>query len=119
MTTLQIVLSGICALAALSLLVEIIRNRQPGNVSFFALVAVEIGLLVQMVWGLVMVVEDHRGVEVGTYIGYLLGALVLLPAGFVWSASEKSRGGTAVLLVAVLVIPFLFLRLHEIWSTHV
>jgi hypothetical protein len=66
-----------------------------------------------------MVIANHRGVEVGTFIGYLVGALVLLPVGFVWSASEKSRGGTAVLLIAVVVMPFLFLRLHEIWSTHV
>lgn len=119
MNELQWILAGICGLAALSLLVEIVRDRQPGNVSFFALVAVELGLLVQLVYGIVRVIDDHRGVDVGTYLGYLVGALVLLPAGFVWSASEKSRGGTAVLLVAVLVVPVLLLRLHDLWSLHV
>ncbi|RZI87344.1 MAG: hypothetical protein EOO67_14455 [Microbacterium sp.] len=115
----QIILSGICGLAALSLVVEIVRDRQPGNITFFALVAVELGLLVQLVWGIARVVDDHRGVEVGTYLGYLVGALVLLPVGFLWSASEKNRGGTAVLLVAVVVMPVLLLRLHDIWSLHV
>ena len=119
MNTLQWVLGVLCGLTALSLVVEIIRDRQPGNVSFFGLVAVEIGLVAQLVVGVVMLVEDHRGVSVGTYLGYLVGALVILPVGFIWSASEKSRSGTAVLLVAVAVVPVLFLRLHEIWSTHV
>ena len=119
MDVLQIILSGICAVAALSLVVEIVRDRQPGNVTFFAIVAVEVGLLVQLVWGIVRVIDDHRGVEVGTYVGYLVGALVLLPVGFLWSASEKSRGGTGVLFVAVLVTPFLLLRLHDIWALHV
>ncbi|MCX6395448.1 MAG: hypothetical protein NTV23_03065 [Propionibacteriales bacterium] len=119
MDLLQIILSGICGLAALSLVVEIVRDRQPGNVSFFALVAIELGLLVQLVWGIVRVVDDHRGVDVGTYVGYLLGALVLLPVGYLWSVSEKNRGGTGVLLVAVVVVPVLLLRLHGIWSAHV
>lgn len=118
MTGFQIALSVLCAFAALSLIVEIVRDRQPGNVTFFALVAVELGLLVQLVWGIIRVLDDARGVEVGTYLGYLVGALVLIPVGFVWSASEKSRGGTAVLLVAVAVVPFLLLRLHDIWSLH-
>ena len=119
METLHIVLSAICGLALLSLVVEIIRDRQPGNLTFFALVAVEIGVVVQLVWGAAMVIDDHRGVEVGTYLGYLVGSLIVLPAAYLWSVSEKSRGGTAVLLVAVLVMPVLFLRVHDIWSAHV
>lgn len=116
MSTLQIVLSVLCGVAALSLVVEIIRDRQPGNISFFLLVAVELGMIVQLVWGVARLVDDHRGVDVGSYIGYLLGSLVLLPVGFLWSASEKSRGGTAVLLVAVLVTPVLMLRLYHLWE---
>lgn len=119
MSTFQIGLSILCGLAALSLVVEIIRDRQPGNLTFFTLVAIEVGLLVQLVWGIARVVDDHRGVDVGTYVGYLIGALVLLPVGYLWSVSEKNRGGTAVLLVAVVVMPVLLLRLHDIWSLHV
>jgi hypothetical protein len=119
MSTLQVVLSVLCGLTFLSLVVEIIRDRQPGNVTFAGLVLIEIGLVVQFFWGLVRVFGDHPGVSVAPYLGYLVGALVILPIGFVWSASEKSRSGTAVLLVAVFVLPFLFLRLHQIWGGHV
>jgi len=44
-----------------------------------------------------------------------VGALLVLPIGFVWSAGERTRSGTAVLLIAVLVVPFLSLRLHDLW----
>jgi hypothetical protein len=119
MTQLQIILSLLCALVAVVLAVHVVRDQQVGNAGFVGLVAIEVGLLVQLVWGVVLVADDHAGVSVGTYVGYLLGALVILPIGFLWSAAEKSRSGTGVLLVAVLVVPVLLLRLHDIWATHV
>ena len=49
-------------------------------------------------------------------VGYLVGSLLVLPAAFVWSVGERSRSGTGVLLVAVVVVPVLFLRLHQLWG---
>jgi hypothetical protein len=57
----------------------------------------------------------HPGVNTAAYLGYLVGALLVLPIGFVWSAGERTRSGTAVLLVAVALLPFLSLRLHDLW----
>jgi hypothetical protein len=119
MTTFQIALSILCALVALVLVFHMVRDEQTGNVGFFGLVAIEIGLVVQLEWGVVRVAGDHAGVSVGAYLAYLIGGLLILPVGFVWSASEKSRSGTAVLLVAVLAVPVLLLRLHDIWAGHV
>ena len=119
MTSLQVVLSILSALVALVLIWHIARDEQAGNVAFLGLVAVEVGLVVQLLWGLVRLTGEHDGVSVGAYLGYLVGSLFLLPAAFVWSASEKSRSGTAVLLVAVMVVPVLLLRLHNIWAGHV
>ena len=116
MTQLQIILSLLCALVAVVLAVHVVRDQQVGNVGFVGLVVIEVGLLVQLVWGLVLVADDRTGLAVATYVGYLLGALVVLPVGYLWSAAEKSRSGTGVLLVAVLVVPVLFLRLHDIWA---
>jgi len=65
---------------------------------------------------LVMVAGDHGGVNVAAYVGYLVGSLLVLPAAFVWSVGERSRSGTGVLLVAVVVVPVLFLRLHQLWG---
>ncbi|MFL6106379.1 MAG: hypothetical protein ACJ716_01440 [Marmoricola sp.] len=118
MSGLQLALSILSALVALVLVWHIVRDQQVANIGFFGLVALEVGLVVQLVWGVARVLDDHRGVSVAAYLAYLVGALLILPVGFLWSASEKSRSGTAVLLVAVLVLPVLFLRLHDLWSAH-
>ena len=119
MTTLQVVLSLLCAVVLAQLTVLIVRDRLAGRVTFALLALLEAGLVAQLVIGLSRVFDDHRGVSVPTYVGYLVGALVILPLAAGWARAERSRGGTGVLLVGVLVIPVLFVRLHDIWSTHV
>jgi len=119
MSTLHLVLSLVCALAAVQLVVLIVRDRVPGRTTYGLLALLELGLVVQLVVGLAMVFDDHKGVSVATYVGYLVGALVILPLAAAWSRSERTRSGTGVLLVGVVLLPVLFLRLHDIWSTHV
>ena len=116
MTGLQIVLAAICAVVAVWLVVLIVLDRLPNDYLYGALALLEVGLVAQLVIGLVMVSGDHGGVNVAAYVGYLAGALVLLPVGFVWSLGERTRAGTGVLLVAVVVVPVVFLRLHDLWG---
>jgi len=119
MTQLQIALSVVCGLIGVLLVVLMVRDRRPGRLTYAALALVELGLVAQVVLGLVQVFDDHEGVSVGTYVGYLVGALVILPLAAGWAWAERTRNGTGVLLVGVLVLPVLFLRLHDIWATHV
>ena len=116
MTGLQIVLAAICAVVAVWLVVLIVLDRLPNDYLYGALALLEVGLVAQLVIGLVLVSGDHGGVNVAAYVGYLVGALVILPVGFLWSLGERTRAGTGVLLVAVLVVPVLFLRLHDLWG---
>jgi len=115
-TGLQIVLSVVCLVAVLWLVVLIVLDRLPNDYLYAVLALLEVGLVAQLVIGLVMVSGDHGGVNVAAYVGYLVGALLILPVGFVWSLGERTRAGTGVLLVAVLVVPVLFLRLHDLWQ---
>jgi len=115
-TGLQLVLSVLAAVVVIWLLVLVIMDRQPDDYLYAAIALLEIGLLMQLIVGLVMVFGDHGGVNVAAYVGYLVGSLVILPAAFLWSLGERTRAGTAVLLVAVLVLPVLFLRLHQLWG---
>jgi len=115
-TVLQIVLTAIALVVAVWLVVLIVRDEQPGDWLYGALGLIEVGLVVQLVIGLVRVFGDHGDVNVAAYVGYLVGSLVILPAAFLWSVGERSRAGTGVLLVAVVVIPVLFLRLQQLWS---
>ena len=65
---------------------------------------------------LVRVTSDAPdGTPVLEYIGYLVGLVLIVPAGVIWSSGERSRGGTGVLLVATLVVPFMFVRLADLW----
>jgi hypothetical protein len=116
MTGLQIALTALVVVVALWLVVLIARDRQPDDWVYGTLALLELGLVAQLVIGLVRLGGDHEGVNVAAYVGYLVGSLVILPAGFVWSVGERSRAGTGVLLVAVAVIPVLFLRIHQLWS---
>ena len=115
MVPLQIALSVLCLLIALWLVVLIVRDRTPDNLTLNALGVVEVGLIANLVLGIVRVTGETGGTSVAEYVGYLFGALLLIPAGLIWSAGERSRGGTAVLLVAVLLVPFMFVRLADIW----
>ena len=119
MTALQIVLAALCGLAAVMVVVQMVRDRPPGTPVDVVLAVIEVGLLVQLVLGIVRVSADHDGVSLVTYVGYLVASLVVLPVAWLWSASERSRGGSAVLLVGLVVVPFLFVRLAQVWSSHV
>ena len=116
MTILQLVLGAMCAVLAVWLLVLIVLDRLPGDTLYGALAVLEVGLAVQLVIGLVRVFGDHGELNVAAYVGYLVGSLLVLPVAFAWSAGERTRSGTAVLLVGVIAVGFLFLRLQQLWS---
>ena len=116
MAGLQIVLSVVALVVALWLVVLIIRDVEPDDYLYGALALIEVGLLVQLVLGLIQVAGDHGHVNVAAYVGYLVGSVLVLPIAFVWSIGERTRAGTGVLLVAVVVVPVLFLRLQQLWG---
>jgi len=107
----------LCLLSALWLVVLLVRDRTPDRRFLNLMLGVEVLLLVHLVVGVVKVADAPDGVAVWEYVGYLVGVILIVPAGVIWSSGEKSRGGTAVLLVALLVVPFMFLRLADIWAT--
>jgi hypothetical protein len=116
MTGLQIALTALVVVVALWLVVLIARDRQPDDWVYGTLALLELGLVAQLVIGLVRLGGDHEGVNVAAYVGYLVGAVLILPVAFVWSIGERTRAGTGVLLVGVVVVPVLFLRLQQLWG---
>ena len=75
---------------------------------------VEVALLAQLVVGIVQLIGTDRDVSGPFFVGYLIGALIVLPVGALWALAESSRWGAGALAVACLVIPVLELRLHDI-----
>ncbi len=116
MIPLQLAIGAMSLLMVLVLVGFMIADRRPNNLVINALVAVEIALVGQLGLGLIRVFRgapDH--VSVWEYVGYLMAILLILPAGVVWSSAERTRSGTAVLVIAVLLVPFLCLRINQIW----
>ena len=117
MIPLQIALTALCLVSALWLVVLIVRDRTPDHLLLNLMAVIEVGLIVHLVLGIVHVTSDApSGVSTWEYIGYLIGATLFVPVGVVWSSGEKTRGGTGVLLVTVLLVPFMFVRLADIWA---
>ena len=94
--------------------VVLARTPDWGLLGFAGLI--EAGTLVLLVVAALEVGDvDLRGGGLVTLFGYLVAGLLLLPAGFVWSLAERSRGATAVLLVAGLAQAFVIVRVLQVW----
>jgi hypothetical protein len=74
-------------------------------------------VIVQVVIAIVALAAGERPDEVGTFVGYLIVAVILLPLGTVWALAERSRWGTGVLAVACFALVVVVVRLQDLWST--
>ncbi|MDT9592878.1 hypothetical protein RDV89_07350 [Nocardioides zeae] len=93
------------------------RDLRPDPRLGLPLWIVELLLVAQLVVGVVQAFGDvPAGVSLVTFVGYLVGLVVMVPIGIWWAAGEPSRAGTGVLLVVLLVIPVLVVRLEQIWN---
>jgi len=73
-------------------------------------------LVVQLVVGVVLLVSESPDISVATFVGYLVGCLLLPPVAVWWAQGEPSRSGTAVLVVLGVTMPFLVLRMQQVWD---
>ncbi len=110
------------ALVALSLaamvfaIVLAARDKRINWTLLAVLGVIEVGLLAQLVVGIVQLAGTDRDVSAPFFLGYLIGSLIVLPVGALWALAESSRWGAGALAVACLVIPIIELRLYEIWT---
>lgn len=110
---LQTVLIVASLVLALVTGVYVALDRSPDWVLVALLALLEAGLVVQAVVGIAQLIGGSGDPGI-TFVGYLLAVLVILPLGLLWSLGERSRGATAVLIVALLTVAFLVLRLEQI-----
>lgn len=97
-----------------------IQLREWHGLWLYGLVALlEVGLLGQLVVGIVKMATDDRQVAGLEFLGYLLTSLVILPLAGVWALAERTRWGPVVMVVGCLTIPVLIIRLEQVWNAHV
>lgn len=109
-------LAGLSLLIAALATAYVVRDRLTDRWLLAPAALLELGLLAQLVVGVALLATDGGGVSAPTFVGYLVGLLLVVPASAFWALGEPSRAGTAVWIVSGLVVPFLLLRLDVIWS---
>jgi hypothetical protein len=95
-----------------------IRDRLIDNLVVILSAVLEIGLLVQAVYGLFGVGSIDDGAERATYIAYLV-TLPLIPIGTAFLAiKEKSRWAMGSLAVGSFAVAVMSARLLQIWNVN-
>ncbi len=92
------------------------RDAPFSNPLFYAVSALEIGLIGLLVGGSFALARTDREVDGVLFVSYLVTVAVIPPAAVLWGIAEKSRWGTGVVVVALLTVAVLVARLHGIWE---
>ena len=111
---LQTILIVASLLLALLAGVYVALDRSPDTALVGLAGLLELGFVVQAGIGIAQVVGGDDVASPVTFIGYLLAALLVLPIGVLWSLAERSRGATAVVIVAALTMAFLVVRVAQL-----
>ncbi|MCT2587878.1 hypothetical protein [Actinophytocola gossypii] len=119
-TTLTFVALG-AALWALVLVIagQPVRPDRWHGLGALAVVALlELGLLAQAVAGIVAMVTTERELDGLSFVGYLVGPVLIVPLAAFWGLVERTRWGPGVLVIGCLTVPVMILRLGQVWNAH-
>lgn len=103
-------------LLALASLIVAIRNKAMGVILLGAFAALEIAVLVQAGVTIAAAVGGEGPASKATLYGYLAGIAIIPPAGVFLALAERSRWGTAILVVAGFAVAVMTGRLLQIWQ---
>lgn len=106
-------------LLALAAAVCALRDRLPGWTTVGGLIALEVALIAVLVVGLVQLAGTDRDVEAANLVGYLVTIPFLVPVAVGWAIVDRTRYGTAVIVVACLAVAVMLARSRQIWDAGV
>ena len=113
---LVVVTTVVAVLLALLGLAATLARRRIGLVHVGGALLLEALLVVQGVVVAVALLGGERPGEPATFISYLVGVLLVPPAGVLWARTDPSRWGGTVLAVACLVVAVMAWRLLQLWE---
>lgn len=111
--------TALALVVALAAGICVARDRLPGWATVWGLVALEAALIAVLVVGSVQLAGTDRSVQAATLISYLVTILFLVPAGTAWAIIDRTRYGTAVIVVACLAVAVMLARTRQIWEAGV
>ncbi|MDF5755289.1 hypothetical protein [Spongiactinospora sp. TRM90649] len=96
--------------------VTAIRNRAMGMVLLIGFAVLEVAVLVQSGIAVAAVIGGQGPEDKVTLFGYLAGTAVIPPVGVFLALAERSRWGTAILVVAGFAIAVMTGRMLQVWQ---
>lgn len=108
---------GVAAVGGLVCVVLGLAGRRPSDLTVGLLALVEVLLIAQLVMGIVapLMGNTPTGNPLEWWV-YLVGALLVPPAGVAWALLERSRWSTVVLGIAALAVAVMVWRMEVIWT---
>lgn len=102
--------------AGMALLLGLLQ-RPPSWWSVGTAIAVEAGLIIQLVWSIVLVSSGQAAAgDTLEYFGYIITALLVPPAAVVWAIYERTKWSTLVIGLSSLTVTIMVVRMWQIWS---
>ena len=96
-----------------------VARRRIGLVHLVVAGVLEAVLLVQAAVAAAALVGGERPPETATFVGYLVGVVLVPVAGVLWARTERTRWAGTVLAVAGAVVGVMVWRLLQLWeATH-
>jgi hypothetical protein len=92
-----------------------LRNRWLDRSHLVGLALLQALLLVQAGIAVARLVGGGRPAEYGTFVGYLITSVIILPLAVLLAFLERTRWGSVVITVAGLVAAVVTLRLQQVW----
>jgi uncharacterized membrane protein len=96
--------------------VLLIAGKAPGWGLVLGVWVLEALLVVLLVGGLVQMGQEQRDFARAEFVGYLAGLVAIAPIALWWIRDERTRFASGVLTVVLLVIPFLVIRVQQVWA---
>lgn len=107
----------VCLAAAALGLGLAIFQRPPSWLSVGTAIAVELALVIQLGWSIVLVSAgaSARG-DTLEFFGYIITAMLIPPAAVIWAVFERTKWSTLVIAISSLTVAIMVVRMWQIWS---
>ena len=115
-TALVSVVTGVAVALAVLGVASTLARRRLGLVHLLAAGLLEGLLLVQTAVAVAALAGGSRPADTPTFLGYLIGVLLVPVAGVLWARAEPSRWAGSVIALAGLVVAVMAWRLLQLWE---
>ncbi len=93
-----------------------LARRRIGLVHLVAAGVLEVLLLLQAALAASAMIGGNRPEDTPTFLGYLIGVVLVPVAGTLWARAERTRWAGTVLAVAGAVVGVMVWRLLQLWE---